>query len=271
MASLHVRGHIASICHHLNQQLKTAPFSPSKLQKNAQSIGRFNPYIHFDEPEKYDSDATPIKPQRLMKELSERFPPNTRFLADAGNSMLWAPHYLQSQNRRVQHLHDSDTSKNERRPKPTNWLRLILKFAPMGWAIGASIGVSRANTSFTTVCITGDGSYLMCGQEITIAIQEKLPVIFIILNDSAYGMVMHGQRLAKAEPIAFELQKVNFAQQAEAMGIPGFIIESPDDFNHIDFKNLLSREGPAILDVRIDREEVPPMKIRLKTLGSLQE
>jgi acetolactate synthase-1/2/3 large subunit len=111
----------------------------------------------------------------------------------------------------------------------------------------------------------------MCGQEVTIAIQEKLPVIFVILNDSAYGMVMHGQRLAKAEPVAFELQKIDFTKQAESMGIPGYIIESPEDFNNIDFETLLAREGPAIIDVRIDKEEVPPMLTRLKTLGSIPE
>ena len=84
-------------------------------------------------------------------------------------------------------------------------------------------------------------------------------------------MVMHGQRLAKAEPVAFELQKIDFTKQAESMGIPGFIIESPEDFNNINFETLLAREGPAIIDVRIDKEEVPPMLTRLKTLGSIPE
>jgi acetolactate synthase-1/2/3 large subunit len=271
MAKLHVRGHITTICHHLTQRLMHRSFIPSKTQKNALASGNFNPFVRFDELEKYYSDATPIKPQRLMKELSERFPPNTRFLADTGNSILWAPHYLQAQNRRGNYNRDPSRDKNERRAKSTSWLRLLLKFAPMGWAIGAAIGVSRGSPNSTTVCITGDGAYLMCGQEVTIAIQEKLPVIFVILNDSAYGMVMHGQRLAKAEPIGFELQKIDFTKQAESMGIPGFIIESPEDFNNINFETLLAREGPAIIDVRIDKTEVPPMLTRLKTLGSIPE
>jgi acetolactate synthase-1/2/3 large subunit len=271
MAKLHVRGHINTICQHLTQHLISRSFVASKKQKNALASGRFNPFVRFNELEKYYSDATPIKPQRLMKELSERFPPNTRFLADTGNSMLWTPHYLQAQNRRGNYNREPDKDRYERRSKSTSWLRLLLKFAPMGWAIGAAIGVSRGSPDYTTVCITGDGAYLMAGQEITIAIQEKLPVIFIILNDSAYGMVMHGQVLAKAEAIAFELQKVDFTKQAESMGIPGFIIESPEDFNKIDFEALLARDGPAIIDVRVDIKEVPPMLNRLKSLGSVQK
>jgi acetolactate synthase-1/2/3 large subunit len=271
MARLHVRGHIATVCHYLTEILISKSDALPKKDDNALVTSDLNHYVRVKELEKYHSDATPIKPQRLMKELSERFPPNTRFLADSGNSMLWAPHYLQSQNRRINYHQDSIHNETERRSRYTSWLRLALKFAPMGWAIGAAIGVSRGSPHYTTVCITGDGAYLMCGQEVTIAIQEKLPVIFVILNDSAYGMVMHGQRLAKAEPIAFELQKIDFTKQAESMGIPGFIIESPGDFNNIDFETLLAREGPAIIDVRIDKEEVPPMLTRLKTLGSIPE
>ena len=119
------------------------------------------------------------------------------------------------------------------------------------------------------VCITGDGSYLMSGQEITTAAEEKLPVIFVILNDHAYGMVMHGQRLAGAEPIAYELMPVDFRKMAESMGIPAHVIVSPADIDQIDFATMLDRKGPTLIDVRIDRNEVPPMILRLKTLGSL--
>jgi acetolactate synthase-1/2/3 large subunit len=146
---------------------------------------------------------------------------------------------------------------------------MALEFAPMGWAIGAAVGVARGNPRSSVVCITGDGSYLMNGQEITTAAEEELPVIFVILNDHAYGMVMHGQRLAGAEPIAYELTHVDFRKMAESMGVPGYVIDSPSDFDHIDFAAMLARKGPTLLDVRIDRNEVPPMTLRLKTLGSL--
>ena len=121
-----------------------------------------------------------------------------------------------------------------------------------------------------TALITGDGSYLMSGQEITVAAAERLPVVFVVLNDSAYGMVMHGQRIARAEPIGHELPEVDYRLMALAMGIPGHVIDAPSDFDALDFDEILSRRGPTMLDVRIDREEVPPMFQRLKALGSVK-
>jgi acetolactate synthase-1/2/3 large subunit len=140
----------------------------------------------------------------------------------------------------------------------------------MGWAIGAAIGIAEGNRKCPVVCITGDGSYLMNGQEITVAATLGLPVLFVVLNDGALGMVKHGQRLAGAEPIGFELPQVDYRALANALGIPGHVIRSPQDLEALDFDAILSRPGPTMLDVRIDAEEVPPMNVRMKTLGTGQ-
>ena len=102
-----------------------------------------------------------------------------------------------------------------------------------------------------------------CAHELA---QQGLTVIFVVLNDSALGMVKHGQRLAGAEQVAFELPDVNYAALAEAMGIPGVVIHGPDDFERLDMDEILQRQGPTLLDVHIDPEEVPPMGLRMQTL-----
>jgi acetolactate synthase-1/2/3 large subunit len=162
---------------------------------------------------------------------------------------------------------NDDGQINKCQEEHAEWLRVVLNFAPMGWAIGAAVGVARGNPSCPVVCITGDGSYLMNGQEITVAMEEKLTVVFIILNDHALGMVKHGQRLAGAEPIGYELPRVDYQMMAQSMGIPGHIVRSPADFNALDFNAILKRKGPTLLDVRIDEEEAPPMNLRMKVLG----
>ena len=264
MARLHVRGRIRSVCERLIELLAEA--IPSAEAK----IGLKNPEYMLLETHKFVSDATPIKPQRLMRELSRRCPPNTRFLADAGNSTAWAIHYLQPHDRRVIRQHDYDLQNDggKRKKGDAGWLRVLMDFAPMGWAIGAAVGGARGNPQCPVVCITGDGSYLMNGQEITVALEEKLTVVFVILNDGALGMVKHGQRLAGAEPIAFLLPTVDFRLQAESMGIPGYVIRSHEDMDALDMDAIMSRRGPTLLDVRIDGEEVPPMNLRMKTLGA---
>jgi acetolactate synthase-1/2/3 large subunit len=93
-------------------------------------------------------------------------------------------------------------------------------------------------------------------------------VLYVVLNDGALGMVKHGQRLAGAEPIGFQLPQVNFAAMAEAMGIPGIVVRSAAELDELDFRQLLSRAGPTLIDVRVDGEEVPPMNLRMKTLGT---
>ncbi len=272
MAKLHVKGHIRTTCARLIEKLLIS--SHQKIvSTNNYTKHHLNPHLDFENIGSYTSDANPIKPQRLMKELSDRFPPHTRFLADTGNSMIWAAHYLQPHNRREPSIYKTNTNQVliEQRSHKSNWLRITLDFATMGWAIGAAVGIARGNPKCPTVCITGDGAYLMCGQEITVAAQEELPVIFVILNDGAYGMVKHGQRLAGAEPIAHELNEINFKQLAESMNIPAHIINAPDDFDNIDFDQLMNRKGPTLFDVRIDKEEAPPMTLRLKALGSFKE
>jgi acetolactate synthase-1/2/3 large subunit len=277
MARQHVRGRIRTVFERLLDMMHIEkeslgmpwPRTPTSQAKKAA--------VTLREPEKVHSDATPIKPQRLMVELSKRFPPTTRFLADAGNATAWTIHYLESRNNRRLGLVPStgitDTAANsawhgERRQDHAGWLRVLMDFAPMGWAIGAAVGVARAKEDCPVVCITGDGSYLMNGQEITVAAQEGLTVIFVILNDAALGMVKHGQRLAGAERIAFELPTVDFAKLAQAMGVPGYVIHGPDDFDALDMNEILNRKGPTLLDIRIDGEEVPPMALRMQTLDT---
>jgi acetolactate synthase-1/2/3 large subunit len=281
MAKQHVRGRIRSVFErlldvmHIEQAALGLPWTGKHVQ-SAQAE------ITVREPSKLSDQSAPIKPQRLMAELSNHFPPTTRFVADAGNSTAWAIHYLELRNRRgglapgmTSAAANSPTMypparRGERRQDHAGWLRVLMDFAPMGWAIGAAIGIARGNQDYPVVCITGDGSYLMNGQEITVAAQEQLTVIFVVLNDAALGMVKHGQRLAGAEQISFELPEVDFAKAVQAMGIAGHVIRSPEDFAALDMNAILSRKGPTLLDVRIDPEEVPPMDLRMQALGSAQ-
>jgi len=212
-------------------------------------------FILKDE-DKYLSENTPIKPQRLMYDLSRLFPPTTRFLADIGNSFLWTIHYLHPINRRV----------IGNRASTSGMIRLGMGFASMSWAIGAAVGTSLASPGNPVVCITGDGSLLMSGQELSTAIQEKLSIFFVILNDSAFGTVKHGQQMAGAELIGFDLPRVDFAGYAKAMGAEGYLIHSPQDMAELDIRKLCSKPGPTVLDVHIDPNEMPPLEERISML-----
>ena len=257
MAKLHVRGNILAIFEQLLELIRSN--KPTlNTQETVYESSDLHSMLNSDEQEMMLSDAIPMKPQRLMHELNQIFPSNTRFFADTGNSVAWAIHYLQPEDRRSV----------KRRGINGGLFRSSIEFSSMGWAIGSSIGAALGYQDGPVVCITGDGSFMMHGQELSVAVTEKLSVLFVILNDHALGMVKHGQRLTNAEQIAFELPLVDFSAIAKAMGAQGYIINSPEDLQKLDFDKLTSKNGPVVLDVRIDGEEIPPMGVRIQGLAT---
>ena len=266
MACLHVSGKFSTIFEILIQRLNTLIHTKKLIQHPKQVENVLDPlysssqhsspqrcaphHIEIDFPHKYqeDSKSSPmhVKPQRLMCELTTHFPPETRFLADTGNSFAWTTHYL---------FHHAESC-----------YRIAMEFGSMGWAVGAAVGTALAAPGKPVVCVTGDGSFLMSGQEITVAVAEQLPVIFVILNDQALGMVKHGQQLTGAEAVGFKLPPVDFAMMAQAMGAESYAIRTPKDFRKINYQEICCRKGPTLLDVHIDPKEIPPMGMRVRTL-----
>lgn len=259
MARLHVRGNIQVIFEHLLHDLSEQATTGPDHRDDSGQFKLKRRSFHVLEDAKCNDNSSPIKPQRLMSLLTEKLPPNTRYLADSGNSIAWAVHYLHPYDRRIAGQRISNSG----------LFRASLEYASMGWAIGATVGTALGSGKSPVVCLTGDGSVLMSGQELSVAVQEQLPILFVILNDAALGMVKHGQRLANAEAIGFEIPPVDFSMLAKSMGANGYLVESVEDFNALDFDAIVKHPGPTVLDVRIDGEEIPPMYSRMRVLGTV--
>jgi len=129
----------------------------------------------------------------------------------------------------------------------------------MAWAIGAAIGAAFGDSSVPSVCITGDGCYLMSGQEITVAVEQQLPVLFVVLNDRGYGLIRHAHRQMGKETVDFAIPKVDFAMMARAAGAEAHTIREARDFDLIDWQALALRKNPTLIDVLIDPEARPPL------------
>ena len=259
MARLHVRGSLQTIFEQINQSFGIDTEQYQRSHRTGQEAATEERKRHFkiDNQQAYISNSKPIKPQRLMHDLPKLFPSHTRYLMDVGNSFAWGTHYL----------HPFDRRMAGSRQLHSRLFSACFDFASMGWAIGSAVGTALAVPDTPVVCITGDGSWLMSAQELTVAIEERLCVIFIIINDSAYGMVRHGQLLTGAELTAHSLAPVNFCAMAESMGAYGSIINTPKQLNQLDIDAICSRNGPTLLDVRIDPDEVPPIGMRTNVLS----
>ncbi|MEN9867338.1 MAG: hypothetical protein RL748_2928, partial [Pseudomonadota bacterium] len=278
MARFHLRGRIVSIFNRLIERihaLRQETRVEIERRRATREVGNldWDPDSILAAPQSYVSDATPIKPQRLMRELGLVFPPSTCFLVDTGNSVAWATHYLHPSDRRISERRLGGGNRkrtNGRRKSNGGWMRVTMNFAAMGWAIGGAVGTAAGNPHDPVVCITGDGSMLMNGQEISVAVYEKMTIIFIVLNDEALGMVKHGQRLAKAEQIGCEMPPTDFAMLARALGAVGHRVHSPEDLLKLDFDAMCAHPGPTLIDVLIDPDEIPPMNARMRVLGDGQ-
>ncbi len=288
MASLHVRGQISAVfekvvSHLLGDALddnkdtsivdatqRSAESEPGYIRSVNTHSSQIEELIHFtlDEPKKIFDDAIPIKPQWLMHQLTRIFPVNTRYLADTGNNLAWAIHYLNPYDRRIGQRRQGERRDSGRRHFSNALFQVSIEFCSMGWSVGSAVGTALANPGEPVVCIVGDGSFLMFGNEITVALQHRLPVIFLVLNDAALGMVKHGQQLNDSESIGHALPAVDFAAMAESMGIPGYRIAKPSDLLRLNIEVLCQRCGPSVIDVIIDPEEVPPIATRIKGMNS---
>ncbi len=79
-------------------------------------------------------------------------------------------------------------------------------------------------------------------------------------------MVKHGQALTGAESTGTDLPEISFAKIARAMGIEAYTIRSPQDLMELDVNDMVARKSPTLLDVLIDKNEVPPIALRARIL-----
>ena len=72
-------------------------------------------------------------------------------------------------------------------------------------------------------------------------------------------MIKHGHRSAGTEPVDLSIPPVDFCMMAKAVGANAHTIRHPEDFEQLNFQELYRRNGPTLLDVYIDPEEIPPL------------
>ena len=142
-------------------------------------------------------------------------------------------------------------------------------FGAMGSGIGSAIGSKLAEPDRPVVCITGDGCFFMHGMEILTAKEYNLPILFVVMNNARLGMVYHGHSLQyKRSHPSFEQEPINISAMAAAMNIPSYRVDGMEDLNQDVINDLMDLKGPAILEVALVDNNIPPMGDRVKFLSS---
>jgi len=180
------------------------------------------------------SDAVPIHPLRLMREVRSFFPREAICAVDGGNTVVWA-HY---QNRVY---------------SPRSYLQAA-DSGHLGVGLPYAIGAQIAAPDRLVYLITGDGSFMFNVQELESAVRLGTPVIVVIANDTQWGMIKGGQKLVYDQRyIGVDFNDVRFDHVAQAMGCYAERVTRPAEIRPA-LERAVAVRRPAVLDVMVDRE-----------------
>ncbi len=136
----------------------------------------------------------------------------------------------------------------------------------MGYGLPAAVGAKRLYPDRAVVCFTGDGDFMMHGQELATAVQYDLAIVIILLDNGMYGTIrMHQERNYPARVFATELKNPDFCALAFAYGAHGERVERSEEFAPALARALQSGK-PALLHCLIDPQAITPAA----TLDSLR-
>jgi benzoylformate decarboxylase len=185
-----------------------------------------------------EAGRSPISPLALMQALGETLPPEGVVVDESISSGAGLFQFLQN--------------------APPGSL-FGLRGGGIGWGLPAAIGIQLALPDRRVVALVGDGSAMYSIQALWTAAHEKVPVIFVILNNGAYRILK--QRLAARQGVAaqrgryvgMELSEpaICFTGLAAAMGVPAVSVATIPEF--VDALKLgLKSEHPLLIDVCTD-------------------
>lgn len=179
-----------------------------------------------------------IHPAALCRTLSEVLPNDAIVLGDAGSHMLWLSEYLK-------------LSGNQRYQNPGS-------FGPMASHTNGAIGVKCAFPEKTVISACGDGCYLMAGFELLTAVQNNIPVVWVIFDNGEFNIIKKFLLNMFNDHAYMSFMNPDYVKYAEACGATGFRVENLEELEPT-LKKAIALNKPVIVDVVIDGDVYPNM------------
>jgi acetolactate synthase-1/2/3 large subunit len=128
----------------------------------------------------------------------------------------------------------------------------------MGYGLPAAIAAKSRHPDRIVVAFSGDGDFLMSGQELATAVQHRLPLVVVLVNNGCYGTIrMHQERKYPGRVYGTALENPDFAAYARAFGAHGEMVETTEQFAPA-FERALASGKPAIIELRLSEEVITP-------------
>jgi acetolactate synthase-1/2/3 large subunit len=186
-------------------------------------------------PLRYKDRSDCIMPQRFFEELARLTQGRYICSTDVGQHQMWAAQYYPVDNGR-------------------KWLTSG-GLGTMGYGLPAAVGAALSGTKEPVLCVTGDGSFQICIQELATCVQENLNLKILIMNNRFLGMVRQWQELLYDRRYSEVGLKYfpDFVKIAEAYGATGMRAEKPEELRAV-LERGLNTPGTVLMDIIVHKE-----------------
>ena len=178
------------------------------------------------------SDAQPIHPARLCRELRDVLDRDAYVIGDGGDIVSWGARILTPW-------------------EPGHWLDAG-PFGTLGAGTGFAIAAKLAHPEKQVAVLFGDGSFGLNGMEFETMVRHNLPVLAVIGNDGQWGEIAHPQRALLGHAVGSELAPgIRYDRVVEAFGGYGELVERPEEIRPA-LERALASGKPACVNVLTD-------------------
>lgn len=195
---------------------------------------------HLQEAERVlYSDASPIRPERLMTELNAVLQADDIVVADASYSSFWTVNYLKAQ-------------------RPGQRFLTPRGMAGLGWGLPMALGAKVAAPNATVYCLSGDGGFGHVWSELETARRMGLKVILMVLNNSILGFSKHADNVRfGTHSTAVNFTPVDHCSVARGAGCEAIAVNHPSEIAAA-LKQAKENEVTTLIEIRCDEKAFPP-------------
>ncbi|MEO5353808.1 MAG: acetolactate synthase large subunit [Magnetococcus sp. XQGC-1] len=176
----------------------------------------------------------PVKPQKILWDLRQVLAPEDIVISDVGAHKMWIARMYKTE-----------------RP---NTCIISNGFAAMGIAVPGAIAAKLVHPERTIVAVTGDAGFLMNSQEIETAMRIGTPIVILIWNDAAYGLIQWKQMKSFGRESHIQFGNPDFVQYAQSFGAKGYRVERTEDLVPT-LKRAIADQTVVVIDCPVDYRE----------------
>jgi acetolactate synthase-1/2/3 large subunit len=218
-----------------------------EAKRAAPASAKIRALLHEEIEQGAGDHSFPVKPQRAVADIRRAMARDDIVLVDTGAVKMW-----------MARLYPTYAA---------NTCLISNGLATMGFSLPGAIAAKLANPDRKVLAVMGDGSFLMNSQELETAVREKVPLVALVWEDSAYGLIKWKMGLELGRDSHCDFSNPEFVAYAKSMGVKGYRIKSAAELLPT-LRRALSQDSPALVVCPIDYTE----NIRLTNrLGALTD